>query len=53
MAKNIEVAVVCQDLETFIAYAIPLIQHLFDFEYLSPGLVAQGEAEGPFISLVT
>jgi hypothetical protein len=52
MAKNIEVAVVCQNLETVVAYTIPLIQDLFDFEYLSPGLVAKGEAEGPFISLV-
>jgi hypothetical protein len=52
MAKNIEVAVVCQDLETLVANAIPLIQNLFDFEDLSPRLVSKGEPEGPFIGLV-
>ena len=41
MAKNIEVAVVCQNLETVVANAIPLIQDLFDFEYLSFGLVPE------------
>jgi hypothetical protein len=52
MAKNIEVAVVCQDLETLVTDAIPLIQNPFDFEDLSPGLVSKGEPEGPFIGLV-
>jgi hypothetical protein len=52
MAKNVEVAVVCQNLETLVTNAIPLIQNLFDFEHLSPRLVSKGEAEGPFIGLV-
>jgi hypothetical protein len=52
MAKDIEVAVVGQNLETVVANAIPLIQHLFDIEDLSPGLGSKGESEGPFIGLV-
>jgi hypothetical protein len=52
MAKDIEVAVVCQNLETLVTNAIPLIQDLFDFEDLSPRLVSKGEPERPFISLV-
>jgi hypothetical protein len=52
MAKNVEVAVVCQNLETLVANSIPLIQDLFDFEYLSPGLVPKREPEGAFIGLV-
>ncbi len=52
MAKNVEVAVVCQNLETVVANAIPLIQDLFYFDYLSAGLVCEAETEGPFIRLV-
>jgi len=52
MAKNVEVAVVCQNLETVVANAIPLIQDLFYFDYLSAGLVSEAETEGPFIRLV-
>jgi hypothetical protein len=52
MTKNIEVAVVRQNLETLVTNAIPLIQNLFDFEGLSPRLVSKGEPEGPFIALV-
>ena len=52
MAKNVEVAVVCQNLETVVANAIPLIQDLFYFDYLSTGLVCEAETEGPFIRLV-
>jgi len=53
MAKNVDVAVVCQNLETVVTKAIPLIQDLFDFEDLSLGLVSKGEPERPFIGLVT
>jgi hypothetical protein len=52
MAKNVEVAVVCQNLETVVANAIPLIQDLSYFDYLSTGLVCEAETEGPFIRLV-
>jgi hypothetical protein len=52
MAKNVEVAVVCQNLETVVANAIPLIQDLFYFDYLSTGLVCEAETEGPFIRFV-
>jgi hypothetical protein len=52
MAKDVEVAVVCQNLETVVTNAIPLIQDLFDFEDLSAGLVSKGEPKGPFIGLV-
>jgi hypothetical protein len=52
MAKNVEVAVVCQNLETVVANAIPLIHDLFYFEYPSTGLVCEAEAERPFIRLV-
>jgi hypothetical protein len=53
MAKNIEVAVVCQNFEALVTNAVPLIHNLFDFEHLSPRLAFKGEAKGPFISLVT
>jgi hypothetical protein len=53
MAKDVEVPVVCQDLETLVAKPIPLIQDLLDFEDLSPGLVSKGKPEGPFIGLVS
>ena len=52
MAKNVEVAVVCQNLETVVANAIPLIQDLSYFDYLSIGLVREAETEGSFIRLV-
>jgi hypothetical protein len=52
MAKDVEVAVVGQNLETLVTNAIPLIQDLFDFEDPSPGLVSKGEPEGAFIGLV-
>jgi len=52
MTKNVEAAVVCQDLETVVANAIPLIQDLSYFDYLSIGLVREAETEGPFIRLV-
>ena len=52
MAKNVEVAVVCQNLETLVTNAIPLIQDLFYFDYPSTGLVCEAETEGPFIRLV-
>jgi hypothetical protein len=52
MAKNVEIAVVGQNLEAVVTNTIPLIQDLFDFQYLSPGLVPKGEPEGPFIGLV-
>ena len=52
MAKNVEVAVVCQNLETVVANAIPLIQDLFYFDYLPTGLVCETETEGPLIRLV-
>jgi hypothetical protein len=52
MAKNVEIAVVGHNLETLVTNAIPLIQDLFDFQDRSFGLVAKGEPEGPFISLV-
>jgi hypothetical protein len=52
MTKNVEVAVVCKNLETVVANAIPLIQNLFDFDYLSIGLVSEAETEGPLIRLV-
>jgi hypothetical protein len=52
MAKDVEVAVVCQNLETMVTNAVPLIQDLLDFEYLSSRLVPKGEPEGPFIGLV-
>jgi hypothetical protein len=52
MAKNVQVAVVRQNLETLVINAVPLIQNLFDFEDPSPRLVSKGEPEGPFIGLV-
>jgi hypothetical protein len=52
MAKDIEVAVVCQNLEAVVTNAIPLIQDLFYFEYLCPGPVSKGEPQGPLIGLV-
>jgi hypothetical protein len=52
MAKNVDVAIVCQNLETVVTNAIPLIQDLFDFANPSPGLVSKGEPERPFIGLV-
>jgi hypothetical protein len=52
MAKNVKVAVVCQNLETVVANAIPLIQDLFYFEYPSTGLFCKAETEGPFIRFV-
>jgi len=52
MTKNVEAAVVCQDLETVVANAIPLIQDLAYFDCLSTGLVYEAETEGSFIRLV-
>jgi hypothetical protein len=52
MAKNVEVAVVCQNLETVVANAIPLIQDLSYFDYLSTGPVCEAETEGAFIRFV-
>jgi hypothetical protein len=52
MTKDVEVAVVCQYLETLVAQTIPLIENFLDFEDLSPGFVGKGEPEGAFICFV-
>jgi hypothetical protein len=52
MAKNVEIAVIGQHLETLIAHAVPLIQDFFDFEHASAGLVLEGKPKWPFIGLV-
>jgi hypothetical protein len=52
MAKNIQIAVICHNLETLIVNAIPPVQDIFDFKDLSPGLPSQREAERPLICLI-
>jgi hypothetical protein len=52
MAKDVEIAVIGQHLETLIAHAVPLIQDFFDFEHASAGLVLEGKPKWPFIGLV-
>ena len=52
MAKDVEVVIVGQNLETLITNTIPLIEDLSDFEDPSPGLVSNREPERPFIGLV-
>jgi hypothetical protein len=52
MTKNIKVAVVGYDLETLVVNAIPLIEDLSNFEYLSFGLVPKRETERSLIRLV-
>jgi len=52
MAKDVEVVIVSQNLETLVTNTIPLIKDLPDFEDPSPGLFSNGEPERPFIGLV-
>jgi hypothetical protein len=53
VAKDVEVAVVCQDFETLVTNAVPLVEHLLDFEHPSPRLTWKGEAKRPLIGFVT
>jgi hypothetical protein len=52
VAKDVDAAVVGQNLETLVTNAIPLIKDLFDLEDPSPGRVSKREPEGPFIGPV-
>jgi hypothetical protein len=53
MAKNVEVAVVGQNLETAVTNAVPLIQNFLDLEGPGPRRVSKREPEGPLIGLVS
>jgi len=52
MAKDVEVLIVGQNLETLVTNTIPLIEDLSDFEDPSRGLISNREPERPLIGFV-
>jgi hypothetical protein len=52
MAKDVEIVIIGQNLETLVTNTVPLIKDLSDFEDSAPGPVSDREPEGSFIGFV-
>jgi hypothetical protein len=52
MAKNIDVAIICSDLEALVSHTIPLVQDFLDFILWRVRLPRKGKAQRPFVRAV-